>query len=453
MGHVVFGAPRVECFALLERLRRELLRRGHRTSVLCLDRVRFTFWREQFAGVHFVPPGAPDAAAEGFAELARPAGRGAAAAARRLARLAPGLRLWCERERPDLVLLPGERSADAALVQSVARATGSRVLWAGDGILPHTLQVDEQGLDGDASCRRWPAAAYRVVRTDRALLDASLANVLAGVEPIGLPRARILVPALRRRLADAAACALGGDLRSALAAVPGWRAALPAPAFARAPDDAGWTAPRQPFVALLLQSAADARLCLDAERPPGAGELIAAACAAVDRLDAGLSLLVVLPDGARPKDARWRRRAGPTAGRVQLAPATAGAVAAASAVATITVNHPLASVALLAGTPVVHLGRALWGLAGVTTATGLPGLGDALAQALRRDRPALRRRFLTWLLRHGHVWCSPTAPSHNGMAGLVQAVERRLGAAAQPVPYRAGPAWPLAAEAQEPLGR
>src|SRR5690606_37710263 len=92
----------------------------------------------------------------------------------------------------------------------------------------------------------------------------------------------------------------------------------------------------------------------------------------------------------------------------------------------ITINHPAATVALLAGTPVIHLGRALYQLQGVTTKSTIEQLPDAIANLQDCDRPELRRPFLTWLLQHGHVWCSATAPNHNGMLGLVQAVERRL---------------------------
>jgi hypothetical protein len=84
----------------------------------------------------------------------------------------------------------------------------------------------------------------------------------------------------------------------------------------------------------------------------------------------------------------------------------------------------------------------------VTTITTVEGLPAAIASAQTMDRKALRERFLTWTLRYGHVWCSTTAPNHNGMLGLVQAVERRLQSDAKsntrPLAYRPGPTWPLA---------
>tara|TARA_R110002073_G_scaffold89585_1_gene212057 strand:- start:97 stop:414 length:318 start_codon:yes stop_codon:yes gene_type:complete len=103
---------------------------------------------------------------------------------------------------------------------------------------------------------------------------------------------------------------------------------------------------------------------------------------------------------------------------------------------------------MLAGTPVVHLGRALYGLAGATTSATLEELPEAVVAAQQSDQVVLRQQFLTWILQHGHVWCSATAPNHNGMLGLVQAVERRLQSDAnsntRPLPYRPGPTWPLA---------
>jgi hypothetical protein len=66
---------------------------------------------------------------------------------------------------------------------------------------------------------------------------------------------------------------------------------------------------------------------------------------------------------------------------------------------------------------------------------------------VHRDHPTLRARFLTWLFGHGHLWCSPTHPDHNGVLGLVQAIEARLRHRADEAPlrYRRGPGWPLAA--------
>ena len=56
MGHIVFAAPSISSFFLHYRLRKDLLRRGHRVSILCTDRARFTFWREQVSDVDLILP-------------------------------------------------------------------------------------------------------------------------------------------------------------------------------------------------------------------------------------------------------------------------------------------------------------------------------------------------------------------------------------------------------------
>jgi hypothetical protein len=89
---------------------------------------------------------------------------------------------------------------------------------------------------------------------------------------------------------------------------------------------------------------------------------------------------------------------------------------------------------------------------GVAQRCSLADLDAALAHALAHDYPTLRERFLSWLFGHGHVWCSTTHPNHNGMLGLVQAIEARLGAPTATAPalaYRRGPTWPLAAEPRD----
>ena len=65
------------------------------------------------------------------------------------------------------------------------------MLWTGDGLLPHTLQVDPGGLDEDASSQRWGARDFRVVAPDPTLLEACLAHALASHDPLGLPRAPV----------------------------------------------------------------------------------------------------------------------------------------------------------------------------------------------------------------------------------------------------------------------
>ncbi|MCK5940586.1 MAG: hypothetical protein KAI24_01355 [Planctomycetes bacterium] len=444
MGHIVIAAPGVDRFHLLERLQRDLLRRGHRVSLVCVERADFTFWHEQGFAVELLGPAPGDRAdpnaTTALEHVAPPGER------RRIERLVPAAARWFERQRPDLTLLVEQRSAATAALQFAARSAGRRILWIGAGLLPHTLQVDERGLDGDAGSRRFGPADYRVVAPDDQLLEASLAHALAGGRPLALPRAEVRVPPVARRLLDASACALRGRVRAAAAALTGWQRALhddgPPGGAATARLDL-----KPPFVAALLQSHLDPRVRHDGGRAPSPADLVRGALAAAERLGAGGTVVAVLPDpvAAHPRDAR--ALAGSGCDRVRVVPASAAAVAAATAAAVVTINHPLATVGLLAGTPVVHTGLALYGLEGVTTSASVDALPDAVAAAVRRDRPSLRRRFLTWLLRHGHVWCSATAPNHNGVLGLVQAIEQRLtgdGARpGQPLPYRPGPTWPL----------
>ncbi len=59
MGHIVFGAPGVDRYHLIERLVRELSSRGHRSTVLCFDAAEFAFWAAQGLATVRVAPGAP----------------------------------------------------------------------------------------------------------------------------------------------------------------------------------------------------------------------------------------------------------------------------------------------------------------------------------------------------------------------------------------------------------
>jgi hypothetical protein len=366
---------------------------------------------------------------------------------RQLLGLAPAISDWFEREQPDLVIFHNERSIAAACMQFAARVVGSKVLWTGQGLLPHTMQVDERGLDADASCRRWRAKDFSVVAPDKALIDAALTHALAGGEPLALPRAPVQMPPLSRRMADTLNDLVRGRFRAAKTALYGWHAAFANDRLETMPSPLKGLKP--PFVAVLLQHAKDPRVVLDASSPPDARTLIRHALLAADQIGTGTQVVAVLPDNAIDcqLDAHWLT--GKPNNRVRIATPSDAATLTSTAAATITINHPAATVALLAGTPVVHLGRALYELPGVTTIATVEDLPAAIASAQKTDRKALRRRFLTWILRHGHVWCSTTAPNHNGMLGLVQAVERRLQSDEEsntrPLTYRPGPTWPLAA--------
>ncbi len=158
------------------------------------------------------------------------------------------------------------------------------------------------------------------------------------------------------------------------------------------------------------------------------------------------------PGGRR--GAPRRRPAPATAERghrfssVIVHPRSSALLATTTALAVITVNDPLAIAGLLAGTPLLHTGRSLYQLRGVTTRTALDTLERDLPRALTDDQSHLRERFLTWLLSEGHLWCWPDFPDHNGINGLVQRIEESLkhDASGIGLHYRAGPVWPLHAE-------
>ncbi|HEB53959.1 MAG TPA: hypothetical protein ENI87_11960 [bacterium] len=417
MGHIVFAAPDLGRFHLLERLRRELLRRRHRVTVLCSDRRRLTFWRAQVDDVDLLVPQ-----------------RHLASAAER----------WLDRAQPDLLLFHQHRSPAAAQLQAAAERRGARVLWTGDGLLPHTLQADAHGLDGDAGSRRFGAADYRCVDPEPQFLAACLAHALGRVEPAGLPRAEVRVPPRSQRLRDALACVAAGRFAEARVALSGWRAALPAAPTTLSPPPTDLPVP---FVALLLQHAHDPRLTLDLDEtrtapPRHPRELVRAALDAATAVDA--RLVVVPPAGSSARLLRALPAMAPN--RLRIVPPEHASTVAATALATITANHPLAVVALLAGTPLVHTGRALYELEGVSTRATSADLAAALRSALAAHRPAIRRRFLTWLLRHGHVWCSAEEPSFNGIRGLVARIEHKLDDRPdRPLAHRAGPPWPMTA--------
>lgn len=431
MGHVVLGAPPIARYHLHERLLRLLRQRGHRVSLLALAPAEATFWRHQGEYLVRLPADGDRAAVAGwpFDDLA--ANDHNARRRPRLARAA-ALAAWFRAERPDLVVLDQRRDDDAALLHFAARAHGCRTLWFGDGLLPHTLQCDDRGIDGDAAFATCAPESLRVVRPDPELLAACLAHALAATPPFALPRGEVHAPPLRQRLADALATARDDGLRAAWSSLGAFAAALP-PAT---PPPQPWRLPDTPFVAVLLQDAADARLRRDANTPPTANQLVAAAAAASHALGCAGRLAVVAATPA----ARGRL------GGYATLPAAAAPLAAATALAVATINHPAASIGLLAGTPVVHLGRALYGVRGVARmAGGLDELAAALAAAAAREHPALRTRALTWLFAHGHVWCSGSQPDHNGVVGVAAAIEARLASSPQPaLRPRCGPPWPLA---------
>jgi hypothetical protein len=441
MPLVLFAAPPAARFHLHERLQRELCRRGHQTRWLLAERGEARFFAAQELAAVMVQAG-PNAErleeALGWAALdlqlrgLLPVGRRwRAALARRSQWLGcrwAAVQRGFDTTRPDLVLCHQRRGGFSALVQFAARERGIPVLWTGDGLLPHTQQIDLRGLDGDASCIGQPAVALRAAPRDPRLLAACLAHGLGGGAPVGLPPAALRGRSWADRLGAVLAARLGArepDLPKALGVTL-------------------QEVPERPFVALLLQAERAPQRCLDAE-PVATTALVRAARHAVAALDPGLALVVVAP--ARCSGPGRRRLAAVGGGPVL--PAAAAGVVAAAALAVLTINHPAAALGLLAGTPVVHCGRALYGLPTVTNGASLPTLAAGLMHAVTSDAPTLRERWLTQLFAARHLWCSSTEPDHNGLLGLVAALEATLAAGSDQrirrsvVKHRIGPPWPL----------
>ncbi|MBL8753678.1 MAG: hypothetical protein JNK15_10285 [Planctomycetes bacterium] len=434
MGHIVVGAPGIDRCHLHDRLFAALRARSHRVSVLCPDPRAAAFWRAQGQTIvplrHYPLHASPDAVGELLASTPPDLRR-------RLGGAFAAMHGFFAQARPHVLLLHQDRGVTSRLLQFAARANGTAVLWTGDGLLPHTLQVDGRGLDGEASIAQRPAGDFRVVRSDRALLDACLANALARTTPFPLPqRTPKPVPWTDRWHLAWQLARDGSGLGAAWRSL--WPTAAPRLVQAASTVSCADLLPNRPFVAVLLQDDDDPRLQFDAAQPPRSHELVQVVHAAAKALDPAMVVLVVTPHA----DTLGARFPG-----CAVAPASVAIDAAAMATACVTVNHPLASVALLAGTPVLHLGRALYGVRGVATPATLATLPDDLAQALAHDYPTLRQRFLSWVFGHGHVWCSPSHPAHNGMLGLVQTLENRIQQPDDDLPplrYRPGPAWPLA---------
>ncbi len=183
MAVLALAAPPYRSLHLHERLQAELGRRGHQCAAWCDDPRAARFWQDQgFAAVP-VRPGAADPLRVPVHELAAdeatrrglvagsPAHRRVVdAVTQRLARLVPAALRLFEQQRPDLLLACGDRRAERRLLAFLARELGVRVLWFAPGLLPHTLQHDESGLDGDAAIVRRTAGDYRDVMLQTRLL-------------------------------------------------------------------------------------------------------------------------------------------------------------------------------------------------------------------------------------------------------------------------------------------
>lgn len=452
MGRIVFADPGIARFHLHDRLGRELVQRGHQVDALSLDPVAHSFWRAQVQPAVRVRkatargPNAPvtelaatECRRRGLDRDTAPGRRTMARLERDLQGLFPAVLEWLTEQRPQLVLLHGARTAERRLLQFAARELGITTLWTGDGLLPGTMQLDARGLDADSAAAAREAWEYRDEPRDPQLLAASLAHTLSGARPFGLARSEITPPALSARLLDAVRAAPTG-LDAIRHALTGWRRAN---GVTRPLVQHNLALARPHHVAVLLQSETDERVQLDAAPVP-ARDLVQAAIRAARAVDPGLGIVITAPSDGLPSDLLAELHQPP---EVEVVAARHAHTVAASAAATFSINHPAATTSLLAGTPTIHTGRALFALPGVTH-HGAPAAFPELLQLALTEDPAstLRERLLTHLIQQHHVWCDPDEPDHNGLGGFVRAIESRL---AGPAPaglgssYRPGPAWPL----------
>ncbi|MHC4514409.1 MAG: hypothetical protein ACYTKC_07090 [Planctomycetota bacterium] len=456
MGHVVFGIPRIEHFHLHSRLRRRLADRGHRITVLAPDPVTLEFYRAQGMRVVDVPPTRPRlaetlASQAPVSEFARidcmlrrqsmPTRRQLRRAQRPLAMVLGGLTSFFETDPPDLLYLHQGRTGLHRLLHFLGRQHGAQVLHTGEGLLPHTMQWDTEGIDGDASFVRHNAQDYRRQERDEVFLGAALSAWLARAYPPPLARVGLRRPDFLERLKASALAALRGQWSVALGGLGAWQRAY-TPAFPRRQDQPA--VPQVPFVVVLLQPEHSQRLILDSAGQVAHRHLIQVARAAVQRVGAGIPTVVVLPPAGVDRAAVLRLQ--DDLQDLIFLPPGAAALAVSTAMAVITVNHPLGLCAILSGTPVLHLGRTPYGVRGVAHRTSLDLLAEDLGPALTTDHPTLRQRFLTKMLKDHHLWCAVHHPDTNGIAGLILKMEELMAERpenARILHYRSGPVWPL----------
>ena len=453
MAHICFAAPAIRRFHLHERLARALQSRGHRVTILCPDPVEAAFYSEQ--GVPALrPPPAPapsDLPLTEFGMLDRfaagnrePTAQAARGAGNRLRSVAGSVARFLDQDPPDLILLHQRRTGLHRLIQFLARQRGCRIQWTGDGLLPHTIQRDLEGVDGGSSVCRRRAEEFANVPVADTFLPAALVAAIARNTPIPVARRPVVAPRWSARLAAAYRAFWQPVTRSPWGALRGWHDAQGRPPR---PAQPGIDLPRRPFLAVLQQDPRDPRIRLDAPHAPDPGVLVRLAHAAARCIEPDLPLVVV----------RDRKGPPPPGGlsHTTVRNHTAAPEAAATALAVITVNHPAGLIARIAGTPVLHLGRTPYSIPGSgCIRTGPDYLAQDLMAALEANgggvgQPDPAAGFLGWLLGFGHIWCCPEHPDHNGINGWVQDIEshmREIGPVGGPLRYRAGPAWPLTAQ-------
>ncbi len=459
MGNIVFGAPTIRQYHLHGLLAQSLMRRGHRVTVLAEDPVTQRFYDAQGLRTRLLPQqtataelrGMPlEAAALRDCRLAGIANPGPGRLERvraRLARFVPGLlRYFCV-ETPDLVLIHDRRTGLHRLIQYIAKEFGADILHTAPGLLPGTMQWDEDGIDADSSRCRRNAKAYTRRPRDEMFLMAALAAVLGGVGATPTERSRVQVPGLRDRMRAMLSALRRGQLGPAYHAMTAWqRAHAQAEAAARDAEPL----PESPFVAVMLQEGDEASMRVDAVDAPNHEQLVIATQAATFAVDSSIPTAIVPPRSGLSRDVEQAIRSRP--GRFVVCSPDDAMLALTTALAVTTVHHPHSLAAILAGTPVLHTGSALFEHAEVATKTTTDRLRFDLAQAIERPNPPWRESYLTHTLVYDHVWCDAEEPDDNGLGGLVQHIEHRIAASAAESPevhYRAGPVWPLLTTTEE----
>ncbi len=454
MGHIAFAVPTIQRYHFHEQLARKLLRSEHRVTVLCGDPVTWRFYRTQGLPARQLKAGNPESRqhvpVNEFAQQDCRLGgiHCPNVDAQRLARgriegqLGSVMRYF-ETELPDLLLFHQGRSGLHQMIHFVAREFGCGVLHTGDGLLPHTMQWNETGIDGDSSCCRRTAGDYRDQPNDPNFLASALASMLGEAKAPPVARRMVHRPDLLDRVSGMFQAVREGKLSLARHSLGAWRRAIPQPESEAIPS---FELPDAPYITVLLQAEDCQRLRLDAEHIPSHTELILAAQRAVFALDASTPIVVVEPPKGMPEKERARLCKQP--GNIIFADASDALLIASLAIAIISVNHPLGLFGILAKTAVLHTGRSQYGIPGIATKTTLDSMQTDLPEAIRvqDDNDALHTRFLTRLLAYDHVWCDPDNPDANGLRGLVQTIEKQLveGVSQQARPrYRAGPVWPL----------
>ncbi len=424
--------------------------RDHRVTVFTQDPVAFQFFSaqgfqvsrsgEKKASPTFVPieefaardcllAGHPQASPAMIRRASKP-----------LLRALASLQQIFEISPPDLVMFHQGRSGLHQLIHFLARQHGCPTLHAGEGLLPATIQWDQDGIDGDSSLARRASSQYENKLSDDIFLAAALSSWLASSTPPPLAYRPLTIPRLGSRAGLLLAALSRLDLPVARRALLGWREAIPE---RHLPPSACLDIPGQPYLAVLLQRADDPRILLDS--PPGScpDQLALATVHAAQQLGSKMPVVGIMPpDGLPRRSMRLLEKCG-----VLLHDAATAPHILATALAVTTVNAGLGIGAVLAGTPLLNTGRSPWAIPGISHPTSIDNLAQDLPAALGHDPSALRESFLTRILLHDHVWCSMTHPDQNGISGIVAGIEQRLtGGPSTPAAYRPGPVWPLQAE-------